>query len=111
MGYYQFNLDKNRVNVMLDRAVTNDWVFWSPRHNSYVCVEHDIGDYVTPEGVRVDLASVNGIGEIRWWVQRWQIENALRTEKEMPLDPTWDITEYLEAFKHFKLQLFVKKSA
>lgn len=54
-----------------------DTVFWSPQRyhpdgspaggfNSFVCVEDPKGDWLTEDGKRVSLVSINGIGEVRW---------------------------------------------
>lgn len=44
-------------------------VWWSSRCNSYVMVANqDKGAFICPNGGRVDILSINGIGEIRWAV-------------------------------------------
>lgn len=58
-----------------------DTVYWSVGSNSYVVVEGlaaipgtvpvTPGPWVTQDGKRVHLASINGIGEIRWEVDAW----------------------------------------
>lgn len=58
-----------------------DTVFWSPQKyhpngdpaggfNSFVVVDDPKhGNFATPDGQRVSVISVNGIGEIRWRVE------------------------------------------
>jgi len=51
-------------------------MFWSPKtekqngFNSFVLVANPDGPWATKDGTRVTLASINGIGEIRWTVER-----------------------------------------
>ena len=53
-----------------------DTVFWSKPDpstgrggcNSFVCVEDPRGFWLTEDGQRVNLISINGIGEIRWTI-------------------------------------------
>ena len=54
------------VNVKLTEMRTTKDVVWV-RGNSFVVVENkERGPFVLPNGDRVDLVSVNGIGEVRW---------------------------------------------
>lgn len=41
---------------------SNNAVFWSKGGNSYVVVEGNLGPRI---------ASINGIGEVRWYVEDW----------------------------------------
>ncbi len=88
------------VDVKLTSAPNNDWkyqdppadtVFWSPQKwreetnrdgtkrtepaggfNSFVCVpDEQYGSWLTEDGVKVSLISINGIGEIRWRVESY----------------------------------------
>lgn len=72
-------------DVKLYDTVSSPWVYWSPRKptgggfNSYICLKSDRGDWYL-NGERVQLLSVNGMGEVRWpvWVRdglRWPDES------------------------------------
>ena len=45
-------------------------VFWSKGYNSFVMVDDPNGAWMTPDNQRVALVAINGIGEIRWKVDR-----------------------------------------
>ena len=47
------------MNIKLERRINSNQVFWSEKANSYV--------------VREDgkIISINGIGEVRWYVEDW----------------------------------------
>lgn len=48
----------------------NGRVWWSDRHNSYVMVPDEKGNFLF-KGKKVQLLSINGIGEIRWNVEKY----------------------------------------
>ncbi len=64
------------VALKSERNPGPDTVYWSPRkptgggYNSFVVVADERGPFVTSDGARVALISINGIGEIRWSVDR-----------------------------------------
>ena len=85
-------------------------VYWSQRGNSYVLAEGEppCGDEEGYGVWRVDgkwarLYSVNGAGEVRWDVRATNIRDAERHEEEGTLKPEWDIAEFLEAARFFRL--------
>lgn len=95
------------VNVKLhDHRSTKD-VFWSPRWdapashgghggcNSYVVVNHD------RDGVMI--ASINGAGEIRWYLTAANILYAFQCELLYPDVQPWagDWVENLKVARHF----------
>lgn len=57
----------NGVDIRLTSVANTSQVFWSHKHNSYVIVEDEKGEW-SYYGKRVALLSINGIGEIRWRV-------------------------------------------
>ena len=65
------------VDYSIPAMGTNSAVFWSVKTdktnggNSYVLVENPEGTWVV-EGVRCDIVSINGIGEVRWNVMRYE---------------------------------------
>jgi hypothetical protein len=100
-----------RVAVRLvDHRTTPD-IYWSVRYNSYVLAE--VRSNATPfeqrqaidfNGRKVQLVSVNGMGEVRWTVEQWAIDCALRDEKEEWWDRVnGDGKEQLAAARHFGL--------
>lgn len=113
------------IDVALHSMRTTRDVYWSPSWtappshggrgggNSYVLVkaregERDRHCFLTPAGTRVQLASVNGAGEVRWYVDPYRIKDALENEARMEALPAWDrgdSHEWLGAFKHFNLAL------
>lgn len=54
------------VDRQLRSMVSGPDVYWSGRANSYVVIEED---------GRHTLASINGIGEIRWTVESWNTDD------------------------------------
>lgn len=99
------------VDIKLRTAPNNDWgyqdppaniVYWSPQKwrdengrrepaggfNSFVCVEDEkYGQWLTEEGVKVALISINGIGEIRWKVDSWSPHYAEGADVHFKLTP------------------------
>lgn len=68
-----------RVDIRLQHSRNTETTFWSPQYNSYVLrevKEEDINPgylnpgaiWKLPDGRRVFLLSINGIGEVRWSV-------------------------------------------
>lgn len=55
------------------RSPRTPGVFWSSTHNSYVLARPLRGavkdGWLTPDGQRVQLVSINGIGEVRWYIR------------------------------------------
>lgn len=84
------------VNIKLTEVRTTEKVFWSERSNSYVLAEPEgradgWGSeqvWLTPDGRKCWLLSINGIGEVRWSV--------------LSSGRIWD-DEQKAAIKHFKL--------
>lgn len=59
------------VNIGLDNYGDHGGrVYWNSRCNSYVVVKNDKGKF-SFRGVKCDLININGIGEIRWYVQSY----------------------------------------
>lgn len=84
-------------------------MWWSPRCNSYVLAElradatsYDKHTAHTVDGKRVILASVNGIGEVRWTVDSDRIAYFLRDENKEHFSQT-DGHEQLAAARYFGL--------
>lgn len=57
-----------RVDLKLTHCLNTEQVYWSVRSNSYVVCDNPTGMWITEHGVRCDLLSINGHGEIRWAV-------------------------------------------
>lgn len=92
------------VNCKLTEMRTNKDVVWV-RGNSFVLVKNEErGPFFAPNGDRVDLVSINGIGEVRWPVWERDIESAEQYELDGKLDPKWDCAMHLEAYRHFDLE-------
>ena len=53
------------------------------------------------DGEHVALASVNGIGEIRWGVTKQDLEFAIQHQKESWFKSWSQDAEYINAAKHF----------
>ena len=69
-----FQYGRHGVDVGLTSMRTTPDIFWSDRGNSFVTVrpEPDMrGEWIQPDGSRVDLLSINGMGEVRWQVFTW----------------------------------------
>lgn len=82
--------DGRHVDVTLREIRTTPDIFWSERCNSYVLTEPGTHPrFKLPDGTPVRLVSINGIGEIRWDVERW----GLGPDQDGP------------AVEHFKLTL------
>ncbi len=67
------------VERLLFNTRSDNAVYWSPRGNSYVAVERWPNE--------LQLASINGIGEIRWYVEEWN------KDEESNLARTYFFTE------------------
>lgn len=86
-------------------------LWWSPRgpdgyggFNSYVVVASDHGIFLLPDGERVDIVSINGLGEVRWPVMAHDLSFALRLESSgEPLKPCTGPFETVEAMRYFGL--------
>ena len=108
-----------RVDVELwDHRTTAD-VFWSPRWESpgggsggmksYVLVREATGGCAVPGDVfntkdgPVSLASINGMGEIRWTVSPRSLAFAVEMESKGELRPEGGSHEELLAARHFGL--------
>lgn len=98
-------------DIKLQSSRTTPDVFWSPAwerphggrggFNSFVLIKSEQGDW-EKDGQKCFLASVNGIGEIRWYVHKYEIERMIEDEKK----EWWDHEEYgesLKAARHFGL--------
>ena len=62
------------VNLQLPRDNNTPEVYWSKDsqgrpNNSYVVATNPTGPWKMDDGTRVDLVSINGIGEIRWRIE------------------------------------------
>jgi hypothetical protein len=98
-------------------------VFWSPRWrapdssygggcNSYVLRAAPYG-FVTGDGRKCSIVSINGIGEARWEVRPFDVKYF---EERLAQDPTsierpWECSDSYEAwlaFKHFEKHAGVK---
>jgi hypothetical protein len=92
----------NRVDVKLyDHETTSD-IFWSERCNSYVLAAaqpHD-REALKLGTANVLLVSVNGAGEIRWTVTKWQLDMSVEQEAA-GRKVGGDAEEQLAAAKHF----------
>ena len=76
MAYKICRYGGNGVDIALQSHSNpgRDQVYWSPRgivdgrggFNSFVLVEDERGVWRAPNGERVALLSINGIGEVRW---------------------------------------------
>lgn len=82
-----------------------DTVFWSPQKwrkstregypdepaggfNSFVCVaDEQYGSWLTEDGTKVSLISINGIGEIRWRVESYSPHYGEGADKHFNLTP------------------------
>ena len=66
------------VDVWLSRIQTTEDVFWSAGGDSYllaaVSAGNDDGNNFHHQGVAVHLVSVNGAGEVRWYVEPRDID-------------------------------------
>lgn len=92
------------VNIKLTSASTSKDVVWV-RGNSFVLVDDPEGDFLLGEQ-RVNLVSVNGIGEIRWDVREHDIKQAERYEDSgEEYSHTWDCFMHLAAYRHFGLKI------
>jgi len=68
---YQF--DSFRFRVMHFNTGDRQYEIGEPNYAFYVKVANSFnGQYRTEDGRRVDIASVNGIGELRWWLMPYQ---------------------------------------
>lgn len=78
----------------------NDTVFWSKQRyhddgspaggfNSFVCVADEKGEWLTEDGQKVALLSINGIGEIRWRISTaaYDLRNAEGSIEHFNLKP------------------------
>lgn len=108
-----------RVDVALYDHRTTENVFWSPRWespgggrggmNSYVLVREATGGCSCPGDVfptkdgPVSLASINGMGEIRWTVSPRALSFAVEMEAAGTLRPEGGAHEELLAARHFGL--------
>jgi hypothetical protein len=95
-GGYVVNI-KIKEMKKLDKDIA--WV----RGNSFVLVKDKNGPF-TCNDEPCNLLSVNGIGEIRWYVQAMDIEAGLDLEAEGKLKDGWDTTMHVQAFHHFDLR-------
>lgn len=94
------------VNVKLTEMRDSDDVVWV-RGNSFVVVDNPkTGDFKLPNGQRVDLVSINGIGEIRWDVWHNDITKAMEYEAKGELKADWDCAMHLIAARHFGLTVY-----
>jgi len=57
------------IGLLTDRNTPKVW--WSKDYNSYVVALDGRGEWMMENGTRVNLLSINGIGEIRWGVAHW----------------------------------------
>lgn len=89
------------VNCKLTSASPSPDVAWV-RGNSFVLVASPKGPFLH-KGQRVDLVSINGMGEVRWPVWKMHIEQALELNEQETMDPNWDSSMHLSAFRHFGL--------
>lgn len=63
----------DRCTARIYRNAANPGVYMHPDSTSYVLVdasneEKPTNYWQTPDGQKVYLCSINGIGEVRWWV-------------------------------------------
>lgn len=100
---------KTASDVRLHSMTSTNFVWWSHRCNSYVLCEGSERSHFTLDGRKVNLYSVNGIGEVRWDVMAHSIESGLRLEAQGKLDPSYDSAEQLEAARYFGLSYDGKK--
>lgn len=91
------------VNVKLTNANYSPDVAWV-RGNSFVLVANPKGRFLHGSQ-RVDLVSINGIGEIRWPVPDRDIWHAEDLEAKGMRDDSWDCFMHLSAARHFGLSL------
>lgn len=107
MGYKPevFDYGGYGVNCKISRMDTGDKDIAWVRGNSFVLVDSPERGHFMLGNQRVDLVSINGIGEIRWPVWERDIESALRYEKEGKLDSSWDCAMHLQAFRWLGLRL------
>jgi len=83
---------------------TTEDVFWSVNTNSYVLAKPRGGaETFDLNGEKVLLLSINGAGEVRWPVWPYNLEGALKNEKESWWRETYDGAEQLAAARHFGL--------
>jgi len=59
--------EAGQCTARLRNGFTTNAVFWSEQGNSFVLIEDEKGDFIR-QGVPVFLASINGLGEVRWIV-------------------------------------------
>lgn len=92
-----------RVDVELHDMVSTPDVHWSARSNSYVLVSTDRGGFTLADGRKAALVSVNGAGEVRWDVQAWSLEHAVKSEGtgDAGIWSRSDSCEQLTAARHF----------
>ena len=92
------------VNVKLTEMRDSKDVVWV-RGNSFVVVDSpERGDFTLGlNGQRVQLVSINGIGEIRWNARAYDVVNALQYAAKGELNESWDCAMHLMAAKHFGL--------
>jgi hypothetical protein len=95
------------VNVKLTVMETSKDIVWV-RGNSFVLVDSPEQGSFLLDGQRVELVSINGIGEIRWKVWERDIIDGLRYEKEGKTNINWDCIMHLAAYKHFGLDIYVR---
>lgn len=107
-----FKIVGGRVDVRLDSMRTTKDVFWSPTWegsggarggcNSFVMVETEYGSFLSKDGKTCALMSINGIGEVRWDINKSRIQQDVENSKE-----SWwkddQHGENIKAAKHFGL--------
>ena len=89
------------VDVKLVDMRSTERIFWSAHSNSYVMAANPTGPFQDRSGRHVDLVSVNGIGEKRWVVQKWEIDSDQRGEAAG--HPLGDGEDRLAAARYFGL--------
>lgn len=67
--------DLMRVERKLTEMKNTPAVFWSSTCNSYVIIASWRGQWSHPYYGNVTLLCINGAGEIRWIVDRWEGQN------------------------------------
>lgn len=65
--HYRTDDWKDGVDVGLRHTHTTRDVYWDRIGNSYVAVASNFGEFLV-DGVRVNILSINGMGEVRWAV-------------------------------------------